>query len=86
MSATMTAKPGSAQREPETNTGKPTATAGASQSQPSGASMQEDIARLAYALWQQRGCPSGSAEFDWFEAEQKLLEAVERREASVSYR
>ncbi|MFZ0590054.1 MAG: DUF2934 domain-containing protein [Bryobacteraceae bacterium] len=33
---------------------------------------QEDIARLAYALWQARGCPEGSAEQDWFEAEQKI--------------
>jgi Protein of unknown function (DUF2934) len=32
----------------------------------------EDIARLAYALWQQRGCPIGSAEIDWLEAEQQL--------------
>lgn len=32
----------------------------------------EEIARLAYALWQQRGCPIGSAETDWLEAEQQL--------------
>ena len=35
-------------------------------------SRQADIARLAYALWQQRGCPVGSAETDWLEAEQQL--------------
>jgi Protein of unknown function (DUF2934) len=35
-------------------------------------SMNQDIAKLAYALWQQRGCPYGSPEFDWFEAEQTL--------------
>ena len=35
-------------------------------------SQSEDIARLAYALWQQRGCPIGSAETDWLEAEQQL--------------
>ena len=29
----------------------------------------QDIANLAYALWQQRGCPEGSPEQDWFEAE-----------------
>ncbi len=33
---------------------------------------QQDIARLAYALWQARGCPEGSADQDWFEAEQKI--------------
>ena len=32
----------------------------------------EEIARLAYVLWQQRGCPAGSAETDWLEAEQQL--------------
>jgi hypothetical protein len=86
MSAMMTTKPGSTQREPESNMRKPAATAATSQSQPSGASMQEDIARLAYTLWQQRGCPNGSAEFDWFAAEEKLLESVERGESTGSRR
>jgi hypothetical protein len=36
-------------------------------------SPHEEIAKLAYALWQQRGCPDGSAELDWFEAEEQLL-------------
>jgi hypothetical protein len=29
----------------------------------------QDIANLAYSLWQQRGCPEGSPEQDWLEAE-----------------
>jgi len=34
---------------------------------------QQDIANLAYALWQQRGCPEGaSAEQDWFAAEEMV--------------
>ncbi len=33
---------------------------------------QESIANLAYALWQQRGCPVGSSEQDWTDAEQQL--------------
>jgi hypothetical protein len=37
---------------------------------------QEDIALLAYTLWQRRGCPSGSAEGDWLEAERTLQEPV----------
>jgi hypothetical protein len=85
MSAT-TAKPGAAERQSKTDMSKPAVTAGASESQLYGALMQEDVARLAYALWQQRGCPNGSAEFDWFAAEEKLLESVERRESSVSRR
>ncbi|MDQ2843121.1 MAG: DUF2934 domain-containing protein [Acidobacteriota bacterium] len=32
----------------------------------------QDIAKLAYALWQQRGCPGGSSEQDWVEAEGQL--------------
>lgn len=32
----------------------------------------EDIALLAYTLWQERGCPEGSSEEDWFRAEQEL--------------
>lgn len=35
-------------------------------------SAQNDIAQLAYALWQKRGCPDGSAEIDWLEAEAQL--------------
>jgi len=35
----------------------------------------EEIAKLAYALWQQRGCPDESAEVDWFEAEEKLMKS-----------
>jgi Protein of unknown function (DUF2934) len=83
MSATMTVKPGAAQRESTSDMSKPAVTAGASQSHVSEASPQEDIARLAYALWQQRGCPNGSAEFDWFAAEEKLRETVERRNSSI---
>ena len=31
-----------------------------------------DIAPLAYALWEARGCPQGSPEEDWFHAVQQL--------------
>jgi hypothetical protein len=86
MSARMTATPSPAQRESEMNTSKPTVTARASQSQRPEGTMHEDIAKLAYALWQQRGCPNGSAEFDWFAAEEKLLESVERQESAATGR
>jgi hypothetical protein len=33
----------------------------------------EQIVLLAHALWQERGCPEGSPEEDWFRAEQELL-------------
>jgi hypothetical protein len=32
----------------------------------------QDIEKLAYALWQHRGCPEGSPEQDWVEAELKV--------------
>ena len=32
----------------------------------------EEIARLAYASWELRGRPVGSAEYDWFKAEEEL--------------
>jgi Protein of unknown function (DUF2934) len=32
----------------------------------------EQIAALAHALWQERGCPEGSPEEDWFRAEEEL--------------
>ncbi len=34
--------------------------------------IEEQIASLANALWRERGCPDGSAEQDWFDAERKL--------------
>jgi hypothetical protein len=32
----------------------------------------EEIARKAYALWEERGRPLGSAEDDWFKAKEQL--------------
>jgi hypothetical protein len=34
----------------------------------------EQIAALAYSLWQARGCPEGSPEEDWLNAERALNE------------
>ena len=39
------------------------------------ASVHDQIAALAYRLWQERGCPEGSPEIDWLDAEQRLLGA-----------
>jgi hypothetical protein len=38
----------------------------------------EDIALLAYTLWQQRGCPDQSSEEDWFAAEKELAAMAAR--------
>ena len=32
----------------------------------------EEIAPLAHSLWQARGCPEGTPEEDWFNAERAL--------------
>ncbi len=34
----------------------------------------QEIAALAYSLWQARGCPEGSPEEDWLNAERALNE------------
>jgi len=46
-------------------------------------SLSEEIAELAYFLWQDRGCPYGSPEEDWFKAEEKLKreQAIQTRSA-----
>lgn len=31
------------------------------------------VAKLAYSLWESRGCPIGSPEEDWLKAEQELV-------------
>jgi hypothetical protein len=41
------------------------------------ANSTSDIAALAYELWQQRGCPEGSSEEDWYEAERKIQSQTE---------
>jgi len=32
----------------------------------------EEVARMAYFMWQDRGCPDGSPDEDWFRAEETL--------------
>jgi hypothetical protein len=44
----------------------------------------EDIARLAYAYWQARGCPIGSPEEDWYRAEAELRQPVSQAFASAA--
>jgi hypothetical protein len=73
---TLKAKtPASVQRGCEPNTSGGTTSASDSKLQES--SVKQNIAKLAYALWQQRGCPQGSPEFDWLEAERTLRESFE---------
>jgi hypothetical protein len=48
----------------------------ASESAASPTIAQADIAALAYELWQDRGCPIGSPEEDWFRAQERLSAAA----------
>jgi hypothetical protein len=56
---------------------KPSSRATASHSEVPESSMQEDLAKLAYGLWQERGCLEGSPEVDWIEAERRLRQSSE---------
>ena len=40
----------------------------------------EEVARLAYQFWEERGCPFGSPEIDWSKAEQELQAHFETAE------
>jgi len=42
------------------------------------------VTARAYELWQERGCPIGSPEVDWFQAEQELGEPSDEKVASNS--
>lgn len=45
---------------------------------------QDAIRRRAYERWEQRGCPMGTAEGDWLDAEQELLVEHGTRAASLT--
>jgi hypothetical protein len=50
-----------------------------SQATPSGhpgeTNNQDEVAALAYYLWQARGCPDSSPDVDWYRAEEELRRA-----------
>jgi hypothetical protein len=69
MSSTSTARAlirESLDRDQQTPTGR------ISKSDAAEPSMQESIKQVAYALWEKRGRPEGTAEEDWREAEQQV--------------
>ncbi len=44
------------------------------------------IERLAYCLWQERGCPCGSPDDDWWLAEEIMKRRYKRFELSLQQR
>jgi hypothetical protein len=52
--------------------------------QPEGGASPAEIAEAAYRRWVERGCPQGSAEEDWLEAERELKECGPNRATPVT--
>lgn len=69
MNSPVVATPGSVQREPD----KASVAAYSFQITNLLKSKHNDVRKLAYSLWLEQGCPEGSAERDWFEAEHRIL-------------
>ena len=44
----------------------------------------EAVAKRAYELWQERGCPCGSPDDDWFRAEHEVRSSTTESAASES--
>jgi hypothetical protein len=76
MCATVTVSLGLV-RERAAAKNRPTQTEDASQPDISEPLVKDSIAHLAHALWERRGCPHGSAEEDWREAERQLHQSSE---------
>jgi hypothetical protein len=69
MNSPIVATPGSVQREPD----RASVAAYSFQITNLLQSKYNDVCQLAYSLWLEQGCPEGTAERDWFEAEQRIL-------------
>ncbi len=76
MSDILIGTPGSVQRDIAIKMDRVAIPTNVSPSQLFDSATRADIAELAYFLWQEHGCPNGSAEADWLEAEQKVRERV----------
>jgi hypothetical protein len=63
---------------------KPRAGNGSSKAHANLGPLSEQIAALAYALWQERGCQDGNPEEDWFRAEQEIQAKQESQSEIVS--
>ena len=52
--------------------------------QPENGASPSEIAEAAYLRWVERGCPQGSAEEDWLEAEKELKCSRPKQEAGLA--
>lgn len=78
MPSTFLNVPGSVQRDIGMHRG-PISRRPVPASQLADQAIRADIAELAYLLWLEQGCPSGSAESDWLEAERRIQQRITRR-------
>ena len=74
-SKTSRAKPAARSRKPSVRSKAAVAAANGHESSSANVT-SEDIARLAYAFWVDRGCTGSSPEEDWFRAEGELKSRV----------
>lgn len=76
MGVTFIRTPGSVQRDLATEQEWRPRTSPVPPSQLDDQATRADIAELAYLLWEEQGCPPGSAHSDWLEAERRINERV----------
>jgi hypothetical protein len=60
-----------------------TTASGTAQSEPAQGVSPEEVAARSYELWQERGCPAGSPEVDWFRAEDELRERSSKLQSAA---
>jgi hypothetical protein len=60
-----------------------TAASGTNQNELAEGVSPEEVAARSYELWQERGCPMGSPEVDWFRAEDELRERHSRIQSAA---
>ena len=69
--------------DPKASKQEVTIAVGAAQAEPAETVNTEEIAARSYELWQQRGCPLGSPEVDWFHAEDELRDRHSRTRSAA---
>jgi Protein of unknown function (DUF2934) len=72
-SATAAEKPVSPAADLKTETSITVSNISVSSAEPS----RDEVARLAYLYWLDRGCQNGFADEDWFRAEQQLRQTMQ---------
>ena len=72
MSAPAIGRPATIQQKSNVESIKPIVSESTSSSLPVRIPAEQDIAVLAYSLWEKRGRPEGSPDIDWCDAERQL--------------